>query len=197
MNRLLSSLTVPLVLWRCSAHRGSPRRPGSGAFRARHAWNRWAKPTLRLTALLVLWSAAGKVLGAPWDIVDLGTLGGTSSSAHGINASGQVAGGSSVFADGPSHAFLYSNGQMTDLGTLGGIWGFAEGINASGQVAGNSSIVPGGLSHAFLYSNGQMTDLGTLGGTSSYATESTTAGRSWAWRTPTVGATPFCGATVR
>src|SRR5580704_13845737 len=46
----------------------------------------------------------------------LGTLGGTSSSAAAINASGQVT-GSSALSDGSEHAFLYSNGTMQDLGT--------------------------------------------------------------------------------
>ncbi len=83
-------------------------------------------------------------------ITDLGVLpGASSSSAFGINASGQVVGVSG------SHAFLYSDGQMTDLGTLPGeTESSALSINASGQVVGNSG------SRAFLYSNGQMKDLG-------------------------------------
>jgi probable HAF family extracellular repeat protein len=96
---------------------------------------------------------------------DLGTLGGSFSTARAINGAGQVVG----YADpgsGVPHAFLYQNGSMTDLGMLAGQTGggIARGINASGQVVGVSG------KHAFLYQNGSMTDLGTLpGGTSSDA----------------------------
>ena len=50
---------------------------------------------------------------------DLGTLGGGTSAAYGINAAGQVVGESATSGPG-THAFLYSGGTMTDLGTLGG-----------------------------------------------------------------------------
>jgi probable HAF family extracellular repeat protein len=88
-------------------------------------------------------------------------LGGQDSGGADINDAGQVTGTSSTSA-GPSHAFLYSNGQMIDLGTLGGSFSGGGSINSVGQVVG-SSFTSAGPSHAFLYSNGQMTDLGTLG----------------------------------
>ncbi len=96
-------------------------------------------------------------------LTDLGTLGGTTSSAQAINAAGQVVGQSGVAGDGSQHAFLYSGGSLTDLGTLGGSYSSATGINSSGQVAGTSALASG-FNHAFVYSNGKMTDLGTLGG---------------------------------
>ena len=54
-----------------------------------------------------------------YSVLDLGTLGGSSSWAYGINASGQVAGYSE--RTGYRHAFITgANGKgMTDLGTLG------------------------------------------------------------------------------
>ena len=53
-------------------------------------------------------------------MIDLGTLGGTISSARGINDSGQVAGFSND-ASGKTRAFLWTDRTgMTDLGTLGG-----------------------------------------------------------------------------
>jgi probable HAF family extracellular repeat protein len=51
-------------------------------------------------------------------MTDLGTLGGTTSAANGLNAVGQVV-GLSATTSGDQHAFLYSGGIMTDLGTLG------------------------------------------------------------------------------
>ena len=100
-------------------------------------------------------------------MLDLGTLGGTYSSAYGINDSGQVVGYSNT-AGGDYHAFLYDSTAMTDLGTLGGTYSYAYGINDSGQVVGYSGTI-GHASRAFLYNGTAMTDLGTLGGTSSYA----------------------------
>ncbi len=50
-----------------------------------------------------------------YDVIDLGTLGGPSSSGTGINNSGQVTGGPNRVEDSPAHAFLYSAGGMTDL----------------------------------------------------------------------------------
>ena len=94
--------------------------------------------------------------------MDLGTLGGASSSAYGINDSGQVVGQADT-RGGQHHAFLYNDGKMIDLGTLGGANSSAHDINDSGQIVG-SADTSSGQSHAFLYSGGKMIDLGTLGG---------------------------------
>ena len=103
------------------------------------------------------------LLAAPsYQVTDLGTLGGPTSSAAGINASGQVV-GSADTSSGERHAFLYSNGTMADLGTLGGVSSSAHGINASGQVVGYAFTPPYyETTRAFLYSNGTMTDLNSL-----------------------------------
>ena len=129
---------------------------------------------LSLAATLLFAPTARAALAA---IYNLGTLGGTSSGALGINNLGQVT-GYSLTPSSSGHAFLYSGipgsgGAMADLGTLGGTSSTAYGLSNSAQAVG-SSTTSGGASHAFLYtgtpgSGGAMADLGTLGGTSSTA----------------------------
>jgi len=104
------------------------------------------------------------VLWRDGQIIDLGTLGGSSSGANAINNKGQVVGGALnaipdpfgstfnqqfIFETLPfyffpvttqSHAFLWQGGKMQDLGTLGGPDSLAWFVNESGQVAGQSTI---------------------------------------------------------
>lgn len=102
-------------------------------------------------------------------MTDLGTLGGSTSFANGINDEGVIV-GDSYTAGNADHAFSYSNGKMTDLGTLGGSSSQATGINNTGTIVGSSATTGDTTSHAFSYSNGVMTDLGTIGSLPSYAT---------------------------
>ena len=107
-----------------------------------------------------------------YSITDLGTLGGSSTSAYGINGTGQIVGKSLVkLQKGYTyHAFLYSAGTMRDLGTLSGDYSEARAVNKYGDVAGFSNLCKGCYPyHAFLYQNGHMKDLGTLGGSCSNA----------------------------
>jgi probable HAF family extracellular repeat protein len=89
----------------------------------------------------------------------LGTLGGASSQATGINIAGEVVGFASL-ASGYQHGFSMLDGQMTDLGTLGGS-SYAYGVNSGGEVVGYSWLADG-EQHAFLYYNGAMLDLNSL-----------------------------------
>ena len=75
-------------------------------------------------------------------IIDLGTLGGTYSSAFAINERGQVVGDSTTDPNsGETHAFLWQRGTMTNLGTLGGSFSQALAINERGQVMGKSTTI--------------------------------------------------------
>src|SRR5450759_1741479 len=73
---------------------------------------------------------------------DLGTLGGTSSTARAINGGGWVAGDADTAGDAAHHVFLYRDGTMQDLGSLGGKNSLAYGINNRGQVVGYSDTTP-------------------------------------------------------
>jgi probable HAF family extracellular repeat protein len=95
-----------------------------------------------------------------YTIVNIGTLGGSSSTALGINDSGEVVGTATLSGDTTSHAFLYSNGQIQDLGSLGGTNANANAINFSGEIVGTSTTSPTmQQSYAFTYSNGSMQSL--------------------------------------
>jgi probable HAF family extracellular repeat protein len=124
-------------------------------------------------ALVVLGTKPAESQQAPaqplYEVHDLGTLGYTpegyaSSYANGINNSGQVVGTSSASGEAESHAFLYSEGQMSDLGTFGGCCSEGLAINDADKVVGRAFMSGDVEQHAFLYSGGSMRDLGVLGG---------------------------------
>jgi len=94
-------------------------------------------------------------------VQSLGTLGGNSSRAEGVNDAGQVVGFSYLAGNPSPRAFLYENGLMRDLGDFGGAIASASAINQAGQIVGTADDA-GGVAHAFLYENGRMIDLGTL-----------------------------------
>jgi probable HAF family extracellular repeat protein len=117
-------------------------------------------------------------------MIDLGTLGGTTSIAQKVAQIGPtdyVVGHSQISSPSipPNHAFIWHDdnanslsdpGEMKDLGTLGGTNSIAYDINASGQVVGSADVSPG-VSHAFLWHDdngngandpGEMKDLSSL-----------------------------------
>jgi probable HAF family extracellular repeat protein len=103
-----------------------------------------------------------------YTVTDLGTLGGRSAEAYGLNGAGQVVGwADTTLPPLHQHAFLWDGGGMTDLDPNGGGGRASQafGINDAGQVVG-FAFTPW---HAVLWQNGQMIDLGTLGGQHSAA----------------------------
>jgi probable HAF family extracellular repeat protein len=117
---------------------------------------------LILSAALALPGAAA--LADPLYAVTL--LGGTGSTATGINRWGDVVGNAD--SGGATHGFAYLSGKYVDLGTLGGTGSNAHGINDDGQIVGGANTASGQF-HAYLYAGGSMSDLGTLGGDRSEA----------------------------
>lgn len=114
-------------------------------------------------------------------VTDLGTLGGSFSSAADINDRGEIDGYSTLPGDAVQHSFVIKNGTMTDLGTLGGPSSISfMGLNAKGQVPGAAEVAvsdpnaenfcgldfqpPIMICLAFITRNGVMTPLSTLGG---------------------------------
>ncbi len=101
----------------------------------------------------IIWNPDGS-------ITMLGTFGGSSSQATGVNNSGEAVGFASL-ADGYQHAFSEIGGTMVDLGTLGGGSSFAYGVNDSGEIVGYSWLADG-EDQAFLYDDGTMLNLNSL-----------------------------------
>lgn len=116
---------------------------------------------LLLAATAVPASALGK-----YSIIDLG---GSGTTAYGINNAGQVVGSFTPTPGGSDNAFLYSGGVRPNLGLLGGSSAAATAINASGQIAGGYRTSGAGVTpyRAFELTGGVKTNLETTG--NSYA----------------------------
>jgi probable HAF family extracellular repeat protein len=126
-------------------------------------------PFLGLLAAVAFVFMPPQVQAQLYTVTELGTLGGTASTAEGMSKTGNVVGSSTLVGNGTSDAFIYANGTMTDLGTLGGTYALADGANSSGTVVGYSYPAGNLQIDPFAYSNGTMTDLGTLGGVGGFS----------------------------
>ena len=92
-------------------------------------------------------------------VVDLGTLGGSSSLAYAINNSNQIVGDSYATGDAAFYATIWNGTTATSLGTLGGTNSNAYAINNSGVVVGDSLIAGDTATHATVWISGLATDL--------------------------------------
>jgi probable HAF family extracellular repeat protein len=101
-------------------------------------------------SLLPLLAAAPARAAVQFTVTNLGTLGGATSEAFAINASGQVA-GRAYLANGTAHATRWTNAVAQDLGTLGGQFSNAYGINDAGQVAGDAFLADNVQYHGVLW----------------------------------------------
>lgn len=97
------------------------------------------------------------------DLTDIGTLGGTSAVATGINASGTIVGASSNGS--ASRAFKWTLGTMVDLGSIDGkttTAARATAINGDGDVAGYSRNEANVIRATLWRANGAIVNLGYL-----------------------------------
>ena len=142
---------------------------------------------LKCGAFLAVVAAASTpaMANADWTIKALGTLGGTTSFANGLNNLGQVVGYSYTAGDTIKNAFITgANGSgMTSLGTLGGTMSEARSINNSGHVVGWAYSAGSNDRHAFITGpNGKgMTSLSIGDGTISEASSINDARQVVGW----------------
>ena len=125
-------------------------------------------PRLSPTCILVLAAVLPAGAQLQFTVTAIGTLGGSYSSATGINSANTVVGCSAIPNTVFVHAFRWTrSGGIQDLGTLsGGSTSGANAVNDAGQIVGSSDLGQGIL-HAFLWTSaGGMQDLGTLTGSS-------------------------------
>ena len=113
-------------------------------------------------------------------MTDVGTLGGSTSRANGVDLEGIIVGSSTVTGDTATHAFYYKPGasSLTDLGSLAGPDGNskADAINITGLVSGRSQTgeldsFGSPITHAVIFDifHNKTIDLGSLGGTTAEA----------------------------
>ena len=117
---------------------------------------------IRLASIL---TAVALVRGAPiYTLADLGTLGGSSAIAVGINSFGQAV-GTLTAPSGFTNAFISDGSGLTNLtANSSAAGGQANGINNAGQVAGTQNL--GGQFYATIWNAGVAT---TVAGAGSYA----------------------------
>ena len=102
---------------------------------------------------------------------DLGTLGGSGSSANDVNDSGVIV-GEATLPDGRHHSVIWLPGdRIMAIGALSGVSTIANAINNKNVVVGISCESGGTDFHPFLWDNWQYSELGTLDGRFGWPTD--------------------------
>jgi probable HAF family extracellular repeat protein len=115
--------------------------------------------------LLFVCAFATPAASQEYEIIDLGTLGGSTSGAYCISENGTIAGFATT-APGVKHPVLWIDGSIVDLGSPPGFpVGEAVGVNDSGQASVTGEDNPQAYG-GFLWEDGNWTDLGVLAGRS-------------------------------
>lgn len=101
---------------------------------------------------------ASELRAQTYDVIPLGSLGGSDPTPYGINDKGEVVGYSYVANNLIWQAFLWKNGVMSNLGPFG-VYSMAYRINEQSQAVGFVKSGAFTLEHAYLWDNGLNTDL--------------------------------------
>jgi probable HAF family extracellular repeat protein len=96
---------------------------------------------------------------------DLGSLGGTCTTASDMNNDGQIVGFSNLPGDLSEHGFIWDNGSFQDLGgSLGGNFQGPFAMNEHGEAVGFATTPGDIIGHAVLWKHvGNLIDLGGVG----------------------------------
>lgn len=160
-------------------------------------------PSLLPVAIVLALVSGDALAETQYELHNLASLTGTSSSGNSINNRGWVTGRSNLVGNTTRHATLWRGNGLTDLGTLGGpnsavIWpvknlqGIVSGIAQTAEpdpLHENWSCAPffpvatrtGYRCVGFRWQNGLMRELPTLGGTHGYAAGTNNRGQTVGW----------------
>jgi probable HAF family extracellular repeat protein len=182
------------------------------------------KATFIFAASLLLSLVAALPLGAQqprrgeYRVVQLGTLGGSSSSGNSLNNAGWAMGSANQSGNTTEHAVVWAGGFQLDLGTLGGPnsdvswpvkndfgivagWAEKEAMNPLGEswscTAFNPTSTPDGhVCTGFVWRFGFMTALPTLGGYNGFAAGVNEQGQIAGWAENSVHDSTCSGSQV-
>lgn len=110
-------------------------------------------------------------------VITLGTLGGNSTVAYGINDKDQITGYSTCRNSSSEQTFVWEDGTMKEVPDLGGANSFGYSINGNGIIAGYSQRQTYDNGHAYINNGTNVQDLGILTGIGSRASSINNTGQ--------------------
>src|SRR5439155_420650 len=144
-----------LILMTAPVRRSRPSdeaRSARGAIARLRVMRAGGRTLVLLAVLLAALAGNARAATAPFIPIDLGTLGGSSSTALAVNASGQVVGYADAVGNAASHAFSWTlTGGMIDLSPNphDGRFSAALAVNTNGQAVGYTYAAGDGSDYAF------------------------------------------------